>query len=61
MKVIYAILHTMFTETAYAQTEIPSFQLEGDSIIPRLSLFSFVWDWQGTNLYGRALSVRRPL
>ena len=29
MKVIYAILLTMFTATAYAQTEIPSFQLEG--------------------------------
>ena len=32
MKVIYAILLTMFTATAYAQTEISSFQLEGDSI-----------------------------
>ena len=32
MKVIYAILLAMFTATAYAQTEISSFQLGGDSI-----------------------------
>ena len=29
MKVIYAILHTMFTETAYAQTENTLFSVRG--------------------------------